>query len=187
MPLWCWRPRDLCACSHQLTVSYRFLRCLRYLLRRTIRGTGPWHKLMESTSQRATVNILNAPLPGGPTTLRHMFHKTWNALIAFWRFCSVSIPEKLDPLSQGHTHVDEKPPTWCSTMFGWGWASVVKATVLSGFNRKPRPAKAVTSENSNLSRTWHVSRPTLRKTALNNLGLSTPPLSHATCNRKTSY
>jgi hypothetical protein len=38
-----------------------------------------------------------------------------------------------------------------STMFGYqmgGWASVVKATVLPGFNRKPTPAKTVTSESN---------------------------------------
>ena len=185
MPLWCWRPRDLCACSHQLTVSYRFLRCLRYLLRRTIRGTGPWHKLMESTSQRAWTSWMPHSPAGQPRYVT-CFTKRGMPWLPSEDF--VPYPyQKNWTLCRKDTHVDEKPPTWCSTMFGWGWASVVKATVLSGFNRKPRPAKAVTSENSNLSRTWHVSRPTLRKTALNNLGLSTPPLSHATCNRKTSY
>ena len=83
---------------------------------------------------------------------------TWNALIAFGGECSESILKKSDVfIASAHTHTlptDETPPVWCEHHVQYpnrvhgGWASVGKGMVLSGFNRKPCPAKIVSSESN---------------------------------------
>ena len=95
--------------------------------------------------------------------------ETWNALIAFWRSCSLSIPENLEPfIAYGIGHalaIDEALPTWCEHHVRLP-NSLEESSNVPKLSFKCKPLSHMAFLQSNIH---HC------KTALNNRGLSTHP------------